>query len=126
MHLRRFACFCLGLWLAGSLMIALVRQETLASVDRVLARGRATAAGRLSLQAAGTPTILRYHASEQNRWYLAKWVDAQLILGVLFFLLMLFGSRENKFLLGGIGLMLLLATVQKFLVVPDLIALGRN
>jgi hypothetical protein len=126
MHARRFACFFLGLWLAGSLFMALVAYENLREVDRLLSRENPVATLHLKPLGADAPGILRYEAAEQNRWYFTKWGTAQLVLGGLFFLLMLFGSREDKFLLSGILLLVLLALLQKAVVTPELIALGRE
>ncbi len=69
--------------------------------------------------------ILRYQASEQNRYYFAKWEVIQLFLGSIFFCVMLFGSREDKFTLLGVVLLLVLVAVQRFILTPEITALGR-
>ena len=43
-----------------------------------------------------------------------------------FFFYLLFGTKEGKFALGMVLLMLGLVLVQRFLITPDLTAMGRN
>src|SRR4051794_13792148 len=121
MHARRFACFCLGLSLAGSLFMIWVRWQNLREVDRLLSHGNPVATLHLKPLGADARATLRYAAAEQNRWYLEKWEDVQLVFGAAFFLVMLFGSRENKFVLLGVLLVTLLVLLQKFLITPELV-----
>jgi hypothetical protein len=125
MHARRLACFFLGLWLAGSLFMAWVATQNFRQVDRLLSREDPTATLRLKPLGADARAILRYQASEQNRWYFSKWETIQLIYGAFFFFVMLFGSRENKFVLLGVLLLVVLVALQKFLLTPEVTALGR-
>src|SRR3954462_14937114 len=101
MHARRLACFLLGLWLAGGLFMAWVATQNFREVDRLLSREDPAATLRLQPLGAEARTILRYHASEMNRWLFRNWEIVQLVFGTAFFFVMLFGSRENKFVLSG-------------------------
>ena len=125
MHARRLACFFLGMWLAGSLFMAWVATQNFRQVDRLLSRADPAATLRLKPLGENARPILRYQASEQNRWYFQKWETIQIIYGAVFFFVMLFGSRENKFVLLGVLVMVVLVMVQKFLLTPEVIALGR-
>jgi hypothetical protein len=125
MHSRRLACFFLGIWLGGSLLMALVASQNLKQADRALAE--AGPAARLELKALGpnARTLFRYQAAEQNRSYLRNWTLAQVVFGALFLLVMLFGSHEGGFVLIGILCMVLLSALERFFLVPETSVLGR-
>jgi hypothetical protein len=113
------------MWLAGGLLLAWVAGQNLASADRVVTDG--DPAFRLRLKPFGQEAgaILKLHAADQNRRLYGKWELYQLFLGSFFFCVMLFGSREDKFALLGVLAMLLLVALQRFLLTPELHALGR-
>jgi len=125
MHARRLACFILGIWLGGCLLLVFVAAQNRKQVDRILAQ--ASPAARLELKALGPNArqVLLYEAAEQDRTYWKNWTLAQIGIGTLFFLLMLFGSHENAFVLVGILIMVALAALQRFLILPEWAALGR-
>src|SRR4051812_39509793 len=125
MHARRFACFCLGLWLAGGLFMAYVATQNFRGVDRLLSSGNPAATLRLKPLGLQARMILRYQASEMNRWLFDTWEIAQLVCGTVFFFVLLFGSRENKLALAGILLALGMVLLQHLVITPELIALGR-
>jgi hypothetical protein len=125
MHARRLASFFLGLWLGASLFMAWVSSQNLKEIDRLLSGENPVA--RLNLKPLGTEgvAILRYTASEQIRWYYGKWETIQLVGGGAFLLIMLFGSREDYFILLGLLVLVGIVILQKFLITPELTALGR-
>ncbi len=125
MHARRLACFILGLWLGGNILVAWAAMENLRSADHLVSAALPMA--RLELKAMGprAQMLLRYHASEENRSLYRHWETAQLALGAGFFLVMLFGSREDKFLLGGLALLVALVALECFVVTPALSGQGR-
>ena len=125
MHARRFACFVLGLWLGGGLLVAWLTWVNQQVADHLV--NDANPAARLELRALGpnSRAVLRYQASEEGRRYYQVWESAQIILGFAFFTLMLFGSRENKYLLAGILVLILLVVFERTLVTPALTAQGR-
>src|SRR5512133_3178010 len=125
MHARRLACFLLGLWLAGGLVMAWIARESLGAADRLWARRSPAATLRLKALGPDARSILRLQALEENRRLSGKWETAQIVFGTFFFLAMLFGSRENKFVLLGVLLLTALVLLQKFLITPELNALGR-
>ena len=125
MHARRLACFFLGLWLAGGLFMAWVATQNFREVDRLLSKADPVATLKFKELGPEARFIMRYQASEMNRWLFRSWENAQVFLGVGFFLVMLFGSRENTIVLLGVLLIWLLVLAQRFLITPELISLGR-
>lgn len=106
--------------------MAFVATQNFASVDRVLSGENPAATLRLKPLGDEARMVLRYQASEQNRWYFRNWETFQFLFGSFFFCVMLFGSREDKFTLLGVLVMLLLAALQRFVLTPEITALGRS
>lgn len=126
MHSRRVACFLLGIWLGAAILMAWVATENFRSVDRLLAKPSPAALLSLkTLGPAGARMLLRYQASEQNRWLFEAWGTVQLIGGSGFFLFLLFGTREGKYPLILVLVMLAVVLLQLFLLTPAMISLGR-
>lgn len=125
MHFRRFASFLLGAWLAGGLFMALVATANFRSVDRLLARPAAPAGEQLARLGPAARSVLRYQVSEQNRWYFETWGIAETCIGALLFSILLFGSSETALALLLALLMLLIAIVQRFVLTPEIVLLGR-
>jgi hypothetical protein len=125
MHARRFACFVLGIWLGGGLLVAWLTSVNLKVADRLESRAAPTA--RLELKAMGphAAALRRYEAAEENREYYRVWETAQMIGGCAFFALMLFGSRESKTLLCGILLLILLVALERLVISPAVLGQGR-
>lgn len=67
-----------------------------------------------------TRLTLRYVLAEQNRWLFRSWENMQLMLGVIFFCYLLFGTMEGKVSLGVMLAMILLTAMQRFLISPEL------
>lgn len=124
--MRRFACFLLGLWLGGSLFMAVMAAQNFRLVDRLLANP-APVAGRLiqSGGAEGARLLLRYQVSELNRWSAENWGSVQLGLAALLFFLLLFGSLEGKLNLLLALLLLLVVLAERLLLTPEMVAQGR-
>jgi hypothetical protein len=126
MNSRRLACFVLGLWMGGGLLMAWVAAESLGSVDRLLARPHPVATAQFkALGRADARLLLRYQVSEQNRWYWETWEAVQIILGTFFFLFLLFATKEKKFPLLLVLSMIAGVLVQRFMLTPEMISLGR-
>ena len=106
--------------------MAWVAAESFSSVDRLLARPHPVATAQFkALGRADARLLLRYQVSEQNRWYFETWEAAQIVMGALFFFFVLFATRENKFALFLVLLMIAAVLVQRFLLTPGMISLGR-
>jgi hypothetical protein len=125
MHARRFACFVLGLWLGGGLLVAWLTRVNLKMADHLESHARPAARLELKARGANAAALARYQAAEENREFRRVWEIAQLILGCGFFGLMLFGSRESKFLLAGILLLILVVALERFIMTPAITARGR-
>ena len=100
--------------------------QSLGSVDRLLARPHPVASAQFkTLGRAEARLLLRYQVEELNRQSFETWEVAQTIMGVLFFFFVLFFTREDKFALAMILLMIAGVLIQHFLLTPNLISLGR-
>jgi len=128
MHFRRFAALLLGVWLAGSVFMDMVATQNFRSVDRLLAAPPPQIAERV--QAMGghdlARVFLRYQASELNRAYFDNWERAQIVLGAVLFLVLLFGSPPNRLMLLLTLLMLGLVLLMHFYLTPEITRLGRT
>jgi hypothetical protein len=128
MHFRRFAALVLGIWLAGCVFMDMVATQNFRSVDRLLAAPPPPIAERV--QAMGghdlARAFLRYQASELNRSYFDNWERAQIVLGAVLFLVLLFGSPPNRLMLLLTLLMLGLVLVMHFYLTPEITLLGRT
>jgi hypothetical protein len=113
--------------MGGGLLMLWVAAESFGSVDRLLARPHPVASAQFkALGRADARLLLRYQVSEQNRWYFETWEGAQIVTGALLFLFLLFLTRENKFALLLALLMIVAVLVQRFLLTPEMISLGRT
>jgi hypothetical protein len=127
MHSRRLACFVLGLWLGGGLLVAWIATQNFRVVDRLMLQPEPGAALHLKeLGSANTRLLFRHQVSEQNRAMFESWEYAQFGLGMLFFFFLLFGTREKKFPLLVVLAMLAVVLLQRVLLTPELVSLGRN
>jgi hypothetical protein len=68
---------------------------------------------------------MRYAAEEQARWYSETWGSAQIVLAVLFFAFLLFGTSEGKLSLGLALLMFVVAVLQRAVFCPQIAAVGQ-
>ena len=133
MHPVRPVCFVLGSWLAGGVFMAWVATQNFRGVDRLLDQPNPAAKlefkaldGDRNFGSGAARMLLRYQVSEQNRFYFESWEIVQMTLGSLLFLFLLFGTREDKYLLAGVLVMVVLVAVERLVLTPDLTALGRN
>ena len=131
MHSVRLVSFALGLWLAGGLFMAWVATQNFRGVDRLLDEPNPTA--QLEIKAlddskefgpGAARMLLRYHASEQNRFYFESWELVQIVLGSLLFFFLLFATREDRFSLTGVLLLLIVVAVQRASLTPEIVTRG--
>ena len=126
MHSRRLACFVLGLWVAGGFFMAWVASENFGSVDRLLAQPDPAATLRIKfLGKDEARLLLRYAASEQNRFYFETWETVQVALGAVFFFFLLFGTNEGKIPICLALLLMVLLLAQRFVFTPELKTTGK-
>ncbi len=126
MHSRRLACLLLGIWLAGGIFLAFVTRQNLRGADGLMDHPSPAALVQLKpMDPAATRLLLRHQASEQNRLYFETWELAQLVLGIFFFFFLLFGTTVDKYTLALPLLMLMITAAQRFVMTPEMTALGR-
>jgi hypothetical protein len=127
MHHRRLASFLIGVWIAGSLLMAFVATQNLFGVDRILAApkpGLSQIIGKLGPENARM--LLRYQASEQNRSYLATWELAQMVLGIGLVTILYLGTHVNRLMIMFCGFMVLLVIFMHFFLTPEIAWTGRS
>jgi hypothetical protein len=126
MHFRRLVCLLLGAWLAGSAMMALVATQNFRTVDRLLLDPNPAISQELRTMGHDVARmLLRWEAGEQNRILFEIWETAQLALGMAVFFVLLFGSTESKYSLFMSLAMLVIVIVERFLLTPMIVSLGR-
>jgi hypothetical protein len=127
MHYRRILCLLLGLWLGGGIVMALFGARSFQTVNRVMNGANPVFAVQTRpLGPAATRTVLRYQIAEENRFLFQNWEYMQLLMGVLFFSYMLFGTLEGKFSLGLALFMVVLTGIQRFVISPELGNIGKS
>jgi hypothetical protein len=72
-----------------------------------------------------TRRLLRRTAGEANTWLFEQWEWVQLGLGLALLLVLLFGNRPPKLLLGICLLMMMIVIAQRFFLSPVIASLGR-
>lgn len=127
MHTRRLASFILGAWLVGCLLMSFVSSQGLQNVDRLLTNPPGPVAKDVEdLGADITRMLLRYQASEMNRFLFQVWGVLQLGLGGAFVISSVLTSHRSKFLIGVSLMMMVLIAIQMFYVAPAMNALSRS
>jgi hypothetical protein len=107
--------------------MAWVATQNFRGVDRLLVQpGPAALLQLKTLGHASSRMLLRYHAAEQNRYYFQRWETAQLLLGAFLFFFLIFGTREDKFSLLFVLLMLLILVGQRFWLTSQIVSIGRS
>ena len=93
--MKSFAVFLLGVWLAGTILLAFVATQNFATVDRILSQPTPQAATPLSALPHETMRpLLRHLSSELNRLYFFAWGVAQIVFGVMLLILLLALGRR--------------------------------
>jgi hypothetical protein len=126
MHLRRIACFLLGGWLIGSLLMLFVNSANYDAADDVLRSPPPQATKLLSnLTGEQARMVMFFMANEASRSYVTVWECMQLLMG-LGTAASLFLERRTRFYSAGVGLMLLLVLFEWLVILPQLDWLGRS
>jgi hypothetical protein len=124
---RSWATFCMGLWLMGTIAMAIVATQNFFTIDRLL-RAQPNAKLSLDMERLGhdeTRALLYYFSSELNRLYFQYWNFAQLPIGIL--ALWLVGKdRDAAWPKWGIVAMLGIVLFLTALITPRMVSLGRT
>lgn len=124
--LRTVMSFLLGAWLIGTILVACIAAENFWIIDRLLATSVHPVFHKdVSLLPAGEArAMLRYLASEQNRFFFVWWGWAEAVLGIAL-VAMAVRSRSGRLLLG-FALMLALVAVTQLYLTPRIVEVGRS
>ncbi len=117
----------LGFWLAGSIVMTFIAADSANSAGRLL-RDHGPAAS-LHIQSMGREEariMLAYPVRQQARWWLEEWENLELALGALFFLFLLFGTREGKLVLSVTLGIYAIVLFERFLTLPQMLYLGSQ
>jgi hypothetical protein len=127
MQARRFACMLLGFWLAGSMVMAFIAADSGNTAGRLLIDHGPAAS--LRIQAMGREEariMLAWPVRQQARWWLEEWENLELALGAIFFLFLLFGTREGKPALSITLGIYAIVLFQRFFTLPQILYLGAQ
>jgi hypothetical protein len=127
MQYRRLSALLLGAWLGASIFADLAVTQNFQAVDRFLeAPGNAKTSSQLDeMGRARERVVLRRNAGEENNWIFLNWERLEFAIGGALFLLLLYGDRPGKAMLGVSLLLLGIVAAEHFLLTPRITALGR-
>lgn len=117
---RRLSVLLLGAWLGAGIFTDLAVTQNFRTVDRFLESTQLNAIGR-----ARERIVLRRNAAEENNWIFQNWERLEFAIGVVLFLLLLFGERPVKSILALSLLLPAIVAAEHFLLTPRIIDLGR-
>jgi len=124
---RLGATFCMGLWLMGTVLMAVVATQNFFTIDRLLKAGPhpkfTESVAKLGHDDARA--VLYYFSSELNRLYFRYWDLAQLGVGILalWFVVRVPGANREKWaIVAMLGVVLFLTA----LITPRIVSVGRN
>ena len=122
---RDAAIFLMGVWLAGSLFMALVATENFYTIDRLLdgSPNEAFSGTVADLGRAQARDFMRYLSSELNRLFFQLWNFAQL--GMATLALWLVYSIEPRRIRRGVMTMLVLVVILTVGLTPGILSIGR-
>jgi hypothetical protein len=108
------------------ILTSVVATQNFRTVDRILLDPAAGAAPDLkTLGHESARMLLRWQAGEQNRRLFELWEAAQIVVGMAVLFVLLFGSTEGKYALALSLALLLIVALQRFLLTPAMVSLGR-
>jgi hypothetical protein len=117
----------LGIWMGCSLLLGFLTLENFRSPNLVLSSPAPAEAIMIEkLGQDNARLLLRHLAMEQSRSYLGLWEDAQMVIGITLFLLLLLSSQTRMFPLLMAMAMLLVVLFQHFAVLPEMTFRGRE
>jgi hypothetical protein len=126
MHFRRLASFLLGLWIGGSLFMTMVATQNFRAVDRLLSAPGAAAGHIATLGPEAARALLRYSASENNRFFFITWEWAQILVGLVLIAVLIAGKFHTKTAVSLAAAMLAIAVLFRFFLTPQIVELGRS
>jgi len=126
MHPRRFSTFLIGIWVAGLVLLFWISRHNL-QVDQLMKGGGPKAQNEYQIaEWKRAHTLLLHQASELNRHYSYNWELAQLALGVVLAVNLLFATNGNRLMMTLCVSLLALTAIQHTTFTPQMIELGRG
>ena len=124
--LRTAMSFLLGGWLIGTIFVAFAAAENFWIIDRLLLTSlHPTFHEYVGVLPAGEArAMLRYLASEQNRFFFVWWGWSEAVLGIA--LLMLAARSKSGRLMLGFALMFALVAATQLYLTPRIVEVGRS
>jgi hypothetical protein len=122
---RHWALVLMGAWMMGTICVSIVATENFYTIDRLLAAKESTAFASAvdRFGAATVRDLLRYLSSELNRLYFQSWNVTQLVLGGVVWWLV---RRQDRTVVRGVLLMLVMVVAMLAWLTPAIVALGRS
>ena len=124
---RGIMTLLLGGWLLGTLVVAGVATGNFRMIDLLLNSPSHPVFQKdmAQLPSGEGRVLLRYLASELNRFYFRAWGGVEVALGGCLFGCVLWGLQERK-LIVGFSLMLVIVAINVFFLAPELVEVGRS
>lgn len=125
---RRFTAFLMGIWLGASILADVAVTQNFQTVDRFLDKPGDVATS-VELNQIGRErerALLRRNAAEENAWIFINWERAEIALGLLVAMVLLFGDNPGKLPVSICLAMLLIVAVQHFYLTPQIVDFGRT
>lgn len=127
MNTRRIVCTLLGMWVGASLFMAAVAAFSFRLVNQLIVNPAPELAPVFKLLGSDKMRLLaRHQAAEFNRALFEGWGLTQIILGLVIFGVILFGTKEGKFTLSLSLFMVLLVTGMHLGITPSIVGYGRS
>jgi hypothetical protein len=127
MNTRRLICTLLGIWIGASLFMAAVAAFSFRLVNELIVNPAPELAPIFkTLGSEKMRMLARHQAAEFNRSMFENWGLVQILLGLLIFGILLFGTKEGKVVLSLSLFMVLLTTGMHLLVTPSIVGYGRS
>jgi hypothetical protein len=120
--------FCMAVWLAGTIFLAIIATQNFYTIDRLLTESPNGIFRHAADTMTSTPTVrelLRYLSSELNRLYFQYWNLAQLPLGILT-LWLVTKLPNSKQATWEIATMLGIVLFLMLIVTPSILSVGRS
>ncbi len=126
MHHRRIATFLIGLWVAGSLLLAYVAVQNVLGVDEIIRNATPAARKILSKLGPDGRALLRYYGIEQSRGLIALWELFEIAIGLTLAAVLYLGTHVNRLMVWTCCMMVVIVLFLHFGILPEMDYLGRQ
>jgi hypothetical protein len=128
MQFHRLASLLIGIWLGISVFMDIVATQNFQTVNRVMTSLdlKVVETTRKIGDPESTRYLLRYFAGEANRFLFEQWEWAELMLGLVMLLVLLFCRSNQKIAMSLVLAMVCIVLAQRFKLTPAITTLGRE